>query len=120
MTVKVLLVCEDPTDNRRKMWAAQTVGNGPKTQVRVYWGRIDHGHTKIADDLIRHAKQIQDYDFDNDEKALAFIDKKVKEKTAKNYQMVLYDHDDTPMTLLCDRQPDERGFIEMQTWNGKK
>jgi len=127
MKIEVLMICEDPTDNRRKMWAAEYEGqnphdveNVPAGKVRVSWGRIDYGHNKVASDLIRFAKQRQEYAFDNDEKALAFIDKKVREKASKNYQTVVHEQDGMPITFLCDRQPDEHGFVEMQTWNGKK
>ena len=123
MTIKILLVCESPEENKRKMWAAEYDGSiyeGGKRYVVTKWGRIGNGYDKNAGMLLSqgfHGKQAQEVPDDN--AALNFIDKKVKEKAAKGYQTVLYEHDGLPITFLCDNPPDAYGKIRMKTWGGQ-
>lgn len=118
MTIKVLLICENPDENARKMWGATYDSTRNPGGVTVYWGRIASGYDKSVDGIITHAAQSQRQAVADDDAAVKFIDKKVKEKSKKGYSMVTYDHDGIPMTFLCDNQPDEHGRIKMRTWGG--
>ena len=117
MTIRVLLICESPEENKRKMWGA--IYNSRTPFVETRWGRIPHGRNLSTHYIFTNAGQRLDVPVENDEKAVKFIDKKVKEKIAKGYATVEYEHDGLPITFLCDNQPDENGKVKMQTWAGK-
>src|SRR6266404_61740 len=105
MTIKVLLICESPDENKRKMWFAFYNGNikleGSKC-VQTKWGRIQPGLHMSTRNMIDFAKSTLNVPVENDEKAVKFIDKKVKEKIAKGYVTTEYEHDGLPITFLCD------------------
>ena len=122
MTIKVLLICESPDENKRKMWYAYydgTIKLAKQRRVQTRWGRIPPGISMSTRFIINDAMGKLDVPVENDEKAVKFIDKKVKEKIAKGYVTTEYEHDGLPITFLCDNQPDENGNVKMKTWAGQ-
>lgn len=117
MKYQVLLICENPDENKRKMWYAE-YDPARNAKVRTGWGRIAWGKEKSPNRLLADAKQTLDVEVADEDAALKFLEKKIREKQSKGYQTVLYQHDDLPMTFLCDRPPDEDGKIVMETLFG--
>jgi len=119
MHIKILLICEEPTKNSRKAWAAEWGNYGARNDtVYVRWGRIPRGSSFRADEFARYAQQRKEFRVANEEAAEKFIDQKVREKAKKGYQAVIHLVDGVDFAMFSDRQPDERGRIKMKTYNG--
>ena len=129
MKIDLILVYEDPTfgvRGSRKFWAASymtdprfTAGYTKKktTTVATRWGRITQYGTNINVEWLR-AQQHKSVPCEDEECAVAFIDKKAKEKLSKGYKVVVHEIDGVNLALLHGTAADSQGYITMRTRSG--
>jgi predicted DNA-binding WGR domain protein len=123
MKVDLILVCEAPNFGRRghrKFWAASYdsgdgVDDTRKPSVATRWGRIPDGSTINIEWLSAQHKSVPCEDQDC---ALAFIDKKASEKAQKGYRVVVHIVDDVNIGLLHGSAAGPDGIIKMRTYRG--
>ena len=128
MKIDLILVYEDPTfgvRGSRKFWAAsymtdpRFVAGFTKKQtcsVATRWGRIQYGKRINVEWL--QGQQHKSVPCEDEECAVAFIDKKAKEKLSKGYKVVVHEIDGVNLALLHGTAADSLGYIKMSTSSG--
>lgn len=118
---ETLLIYENTEANSRKGWMATLVEDVTtrKFVVTARWGRIVFGRKLTIHDIASSLSSKQEYIFDNLEKAMAFVDKKVKEKSSKGYLSISQEIEGSRTDYFCEKQPDPNGFIKMESYSGR-
>lgn len=118
MKVDLILVYEDPTfgvRGSRKFWAASfDIAEDQSGSVATRWGRIQPGVNLNIKWL--SGQQHKSVPCEDAQCALAFVEKKSREKAEKGYKVLLYEVDGVNIGQLHGTAADENGNFKMQQW----
>jgi len=113
--ITVLAICDIPGEGKREMWSAQY--NERTKTAFIQYGKVPPGRFKsVGTLLLLKTNQCKKQQFSDHNSALDFLQKSIQQKNSEGYRVVLYQHDELPMTYLSNCPFNENGFIRMKTW----